>query len=153
MKNATVSPENQSSLIVERSKCNHVEQCEELARPSPVELNKVPKWLRRKLRKRFGSAPGHSAGRDALSNALWRLDLANNPCAFPSWCDHWGRSHSRGAEILVCEPYEINGKDFAAAVEFARQAGLQLVISPNASWHPGHIRLEFHDAEGNDEDD
>jgi hypothetical protein len=22
------------------------------------------------------------------------------------------------------------------------------VISPNAAWHPGHIRLEFHDAEG-----
>ena len=138
-------PEDQFSLAVERSECN-VEQCAELERPAPVSLDRMPDWLRRKLRKRFGPAPGKS-GLDAFSNALWRLDLANTRCGpFPGWTDHWGKSHSRGEEILVCEPWQISGEEFQGAVKFARQAGLQLVISSRPSWRPGHIRLEFHDA-------
>ena len=129
-----------TQLTIKPRKCN-------CARPAPVELDRLPNWLRRKLLKRFGSRLGHNGGRDVFANALWMLNLADGPCGpFPGWTDYFGRSHSRGEEILVCEPWQISGEEFQGAVKFARQANLQLVISSRPSWRPGHIRLEFHDA-------
>ena len=138
-----------SSLAVERSQRRHIEQCRELLKPAPVELNRTPNWLQLRLLKRFRTPLGFQAGRDVLSNALWRMGLSDCPFSLHPWFDHVGRSESRGGQILVSEPYCISIVDFAAATEFARQAGLRLVLSANSHGCPSHtLRMEFHDAEG-----
>jgi hypothetical protein len=77
------------------------------AGPTPVDLHRIPEWLRLawvrcrppEVVPRRGSPAGWAV---AMEIGVW---LAERPTAFPRCWDHWGCTTVAGLACLVSEPY------------------------------------------------
>jgi len=105
---------------------------------SPVELGRVPDWLRRRMLKVFGPTDcGYTDGHSLF--AYWARKCKSLP-----WIDHWGTTVIDGQKILVSEPYLRRSCDFSDVAEFAESLGCELVIDETSYWYPGKtLRLAF----------
>lgn len=110
-----------------------------ILKPDQVDLHKVPRWLRRRIREKF---PKIKTGYIAAFVDF----LRENKLPY-YWLDHWGVSVVQGERIFVSEPYE-NPDKIEEFFSFAKMLDLEYNINPN-SWHfPGRtLRLELYPPE------
>ncbi len=116
-----------------------IDQARALLKPTPVELHKVPSWLRRKLLATFGWENRHlRGGVDVLERAV-KLHCDNR-----KWLAHYGGTFIDGHEAFVSEPFGLTPEGLKSIQQFAAQLGLRWHVDGNSWWHPGRtIRITF----------
>lgn len=132
------SPPSKDSQHVAGEQTRRIEQARRLLQPTPVQLHRVPNWLRRRLLAAIGCGGGGTSGYAVLAHAErlmgWR------------WLDHWGASTYRGQPCFVSEPYHVSADDMAAVAELCRRCNLDSHLSANSWWYPGEtIRIAIYE--------
>lgn len=104
---------------------------------SPVERQKIPKWLGKRLLDVFGPTPTGS------KDPYWLLTYwFQDHCGSEFWMDHYGTTLIDGQEVLVGEPYGSVDDDHSCLTSFAELLDCDLVVSATSYWYPGKtIRL------------
>lgn len=88
----------------------------------PVELNRVPAWLRQRLLRRYGPHEGRTRA--------WTLLYH---CPDKPYLDHWGTICRDGQLLFVNEPYDDRTD---GAEKFAAALGLKWWVEKESSWNP-----------------
>ena len=100
----------------------------EMFRPSPVRLQHVPDWLRRRILKAHGCRDGMTDGWSVLHNAAGPM---------PRWLDHFGSTTlPNGKRAFVSEPYGFTHEMATELQAFCEPMGLRYHVSANAWWNP-----------------
>lgn len=110
-----------------------IDEARKLLSPTPVELHKVPNWLRLRILKAYpgsGNITGHQALCEAVDNA--------------EWLDHWGTAQDSGKGVFVSEPYHFNTAAALQLDEFCRRIDCRWTICANSWWLPAStLRIEI----------
>lgn len=116
-----------------------IEAARELLKPSPVDLHKVPNWLRRRMLAAFGCHYGNTSGSAVLHHAMRQL-------AEDHWLDHWGATTWGNHPAFVAEPYQLWTRDLQSIEQFADRCGIAWHVTPNSWWYPGWtLRVLFYE--------
>lgn len=137
------------SSNVQAQQQEEINELRTLLNPSPVKQQRIPKWLRTKLR------AAKRAGKIELLEYESRNDYALVTAAAHAasgsgwgthgWLDHWGTTETcLHDELFVCEPYELGADALQSVAKFAELLGINYEVHAN-SWHfPGKtIRILF----------
>lgn len=103
-------------------------------KPSHVNLGNAPRWLLRRITRRFGGKQ---------YNALYHtLPCAINPEFGHSVLDHWGSTIlTDGSKAFVTEPYATKERLASVMSWIASEIGCEWCVSDNSEWYPpGTIR-------------
>ena len=106
-----------------------IERLRELLRPSPVKVNHVPDWLRKRVLRALGPWGRHDLldGFSVLQAAIQKLGIGP--------FDHFGSTTWHGIAAFVSEPYCATS-DVVGAALFAERLDLEFRIEPNSWWYP-----------------
>jgi hypothetical protein len=121
-----------------------IQSARKLLKPTPVRLNKIPRWLQERLHEVRPRGSRGYQGYAIYGAGEILYDVVHTACkgSHPSLLDHWGTTVVNGQEWFVTEPYHLN---LEAAKNFAGMLGLKWDYSANSWWYPGNtFRISFY---------
>jgi len=118
-----------------------IDQAREFLKPTVVELNHVPNWLRLRLIKHFKIPREYHSGHQSL---YYAASESFHPNRGTDWLDHWGSTTIYDRSCFVSEPYSLNTQDKDLIDLFANRARLTVFYSANSYWFPSQsLRIGF----------
>ena len=112
-----------------------IAEARRLLNPSPVQLHRVPGWLRKRLRKAFHHEAWETSGPQLLLAAVRKIGGHNGDAVM----DHWGTTtDAKGRPVFVTEPYGLTATGLETIQALASACKCEWRVEANSYWYPGH---------------
>ena len=120
-----------------------IDAARRVLQPSPVDLHRVPNWLRLKLLKLVGSLKPDCGGHGLTDG--WSVLQQLRKRYRCLWLDHCGKTRlDDGRVAFVSEPYGLTPESLVEAEKLATTLDVDFWLTPNSWWYPGNTwRLVF----------